>query len=147
MNALPSAPDLKRKPKGIIGKWNLGGPRCPRGLLRAIYGSHAVEQRPIGSIQKSFTPADWKYEIGNQEFYASYLDFFSHEVPKLGRMEAIVKYTFDTDVIGRMFSGAFHPLIHLGCGVDFGIDATVVAPATMVDKVAAKIQSLRLLVQ
>ncbi|KAF9174432.1 hypothetical protein BGX21_004370 [Mortierella sp. AD011] len=125
--------------------------------LRAIYENHAVEQRPIGSIQKSFTPADWKHEIGKQEFYASYLDFFGREVPKLGRVEAIVKYAFDTDVIGRTFSGAFHPLIHLGYGVDFGIDAIVaeglammavtstmmapfvVAPATTVDKVTAKI--------
>jgi len=72
-------------------------------------------------------------------------------------VEAIVKYAFDTDVIGRTFSGAFHPLIHLGYGVDFGIDAIVaeglammtvtsammapfvVAPATTVEKVTTKI--------
>ncbi|KAF9998176.1 hypothetical protein BGZ80_008003 [Entomortierella chlamydospora] len=139
---------------GVLAGYSLGA--SPE-RLRAIYESHAVEQRSIGSIQKSFTPADWKHEIGKQEFYASYLDFFSREVPKLGRVEAIVKYAFDTDVIGRTFSGAFHPLIHLGYGVDFGIDAIVaeglammavtstmmapfvVAPATTVDKVTAKI--------
>lgn len=118
-----------------------------------------MEQRPVGFIKKNFTPVDWKSEVGNQEFYASYLAFFREEVPKLGRVEAIVKYAFDTDVIGRTFSGAFHPLIHLGYGVDFGIDAVVaeglammavtstmmspfvVAPATKVEKVTTKIAS------
>ncbi|KAF9348146.1 hypothetical protein BGX26_000419 [Mortierella sp. AD094] len=139
---------------GVLACYSLGA--SPK-RLQAIYESHAVEQLPIGSVQKSFTPADWKSEIGNKEFYASYLKFFCQEVPKLGRVEAIVKYAFDTDVIGRTFSGAFHPLIHLGYGVDFGIDAIVaeglammavtsmmmapfvVAPATMVEKATTKI--------
>ena len=141
---------------GVLASYSLGA--TPE-RLRAIYESHAVEQRPLGSIKKNFTPVDWKSEVGNQEFYASYLEFFRQEVPKLGRVEAIVKYAFDTDVIGRTFSGAFHPLIHLGYGIDFGIDAIVaeglammavtstmmspfvVAPATKVEKVTTKIAS------
>ncbi|KAG0282811.1 hypothetical protein BGZ98_006589, partial [Dissophora globulifera] len=96
-------------------------------------------------------------EVGKGEFYASYLEFFRHEVPKLGRVEAIVKYAFDADMIGSTFSGLFHPLIHLGYGVDFGIDAIVaeglammavtstmmapfvVAPTTTVERVTTKI--------
>ncbi|KAG0014616.1 hypothetical protein BGZ82_001711, partial [Podila clonocystis] len=140
----------------ILASYSLGASPA---RLRAIYESHAVEQRPIGSVQKTFTPADWKSEIGNGEFYASYLEFFRQEVPRLGRVEAIIKYAFDTDVLGRTFSGAFHPLIHLGYGIDFGIDAIVseglsmlavtsnmlapfvVGPATMVEKVTTKIVS------
>lgn len=127
--------------------------------LRAIYESHAVEQHPIGPVKRSFTSSDWKSEIGNHEFYASYLEFFRQEVPKLGRVEAIVKYAFDADLVGRTFSGAFHPLIHLGYGIDFGIDAMVaeglsmmavtstmmvpfvVLPATTVEKVTSKLVS------
>ncbi|KAG0099496.1 hypothetical protein BGZ93_007372 [Podila epicladia] len=141
---------------GVLASYSLGA--SPE-RLRAIYESHAVEQRPIGPIKKNFSPVDWKSEAGNQEFYASYLEFFRQEVPKLGRVEAIVKYAFDTDMIGRTFSGAFHPLIHLGYGIDFGIDAIVaeglammavtskmmspfiVAPATTVEKVTTKIAS------
>lgn len=141
---------------GVLASYSLGA--TPE-RLRAIYESHAVEQRPIGSIKKNFTHVDWKSEVGNQEFYASYLEFFRQEVPKLGRVEAIVKYAFDTDMIGRTFSGAFHPLIHLGYGIDFGIDAIVaeglammavtskmmspfvVAPATKVEKMTTKIAS------
>jgi len=141
---------------GVLASYSLGA--SPE-RLRAIYKSHAAEQRPIGAVKKNFTSADWKSEVGNKEFYASYLEFFRQEVPKLGRVEAIVKYAFDTDVIGRTFSGAFHPLIHFGYGVDFGIDAIVaeglammtvtskmmtpfvIAPATAVEKMTTKIAS------
>lgn len=141
---------------GVLASYSLGA--SPE-RLRAIYESHAVEQRPIGSVLKNFTSANWKSEVGKQEFYASYLEFFRQEVPKLGRVEAIIKYAFDTDVLGRTFSGAFHPLIHLGYGVDFGIDAVVaeglammaitstmmapfvVAPTTAVERVTTKVAS------
>ncbi|KAG0306368.1 hypothetical protein BGZ99_001787 [Dissophora globulifera] len=140
---------------GVLASYSLGA--SPE-RLRAIYNTHAVEQRPIGAVLKSFTHANWKSEVGKREFYASYLEFFRHEVPKLGRVEAIVKYAFDADMIGRTFSGLFHPLIHLGYGVEFGIDAVVaeglailavtytvimtpfvVAPATTVERVTTKI--------
>ncbi|KAG0306367.1 hypothetical protein BGZ99_001786, partial [Dissophora globulifera] len=141
---------------GVLAGYSLGA--SPE-RLRAIYNTHAVEQRPIGTVQKTFTHANWKSDVGKREFYASYLEFFRHEVPKLGRVEAIVKYAFDTDMISRTFSRAFHPLIHLGYGVDFGIDAIVaeglaimavtstmmapfiVAPTTTVERVTTKISN------
>jgi len=140
----------------VLASYSLG---ATPDRLRAIYESHAKEQRPVGSVKKNFTRGDWKSEVGKEEYYASYLEFFRQEVPKLGRVEAIIKYAFDTDVIGRTFSGAFHPLIHLGYGVDFGIDAIVaeglammaitstmmapfvVAPATTLENLATKVVS------
>ncbi|GJJ75007.1 hypothetical protein EMPS_07365 [Entomortierella parvispora] len=141
---------------GVLATYSLGA--SPE-RLKAVYESHAVDQRPIGPVKKTFNSADWKSEVGNKEFYASYLEFFRQEVSKLGRVESIVKYGFDTDVISRTFSGAFHPLIHLGYGVDLGIDAVVaeglammmvtstmmspfiVEPASKVEKVTNKIAS------
>ncbi|KAF9972178.1 hypothetical protein BGZ73_004717, partial [Actinomortierella ambigua] len=93
--------------------------------LRALFESHAKDQKPIGSVKKKFTTSDWRSEIGKRDYYASYLEFFSSEVSRLGRVEAIVHYGFEPETIGRTFSGAFHPLIHLGYGVDCGVDATV----------------------
>jgi hypothetical protein len=141
---------------GLLASYSLGA--TPE-RLQAIYKSHALEQRPAKSVKRNFTTSDWKSELGNHEFYSSYLQFFLQEVPKLGRVDAIVKYAFDTDVIGRTFSGAFHPLIHLGYGIDFGIDAVVaeglammavtstmmapfvVAPATAIEEATSKIAS------
>jgi len=125
--------------------------------LRAVYEREAAEQRAIGFPLKSFTASDWKSELGKQDYYPSYLEFFRGEVQRLGRIDATVQYAFDPDVIGRTFSGAFHPLIHIGYSLDFEIDATlaeglammavtstmmapfVVKPAGAVDKVASKV--------
>ncbi|KAF9919494.1 hypothetical protein FBU30_010961 [Linnemannia zychae] len=107
---------------GILASYSLG---ANPDRLRAIYESHAVDQLPIGSVKKNFTPTDWKSEVGNGKFYASYLHFFRQEIDKHGRLESVIKYAFDKDVIARTFSGAFHPLIHLGYGIDFEIDAIV----------------------
>jgi len=47
------------------------------------------------------------------------------EVLQYGRLETVNKYMFDPDFIGRAFSGAFHPLIHIGYGFDFEMDGVV----------------------
>ncbi|KAI8602286.1 hypothetical protein EDD21DRAFT_372265 [Dissophora ornata] len=139
---------------GVLAGYSLG---ASPNRLRAIYESHAADQRPIGSVQKSFTTSDWRSELGERDFYASYLEFFRSEVQRLGRVDAVVKYAFDSDTIGRTFSGAFHPLIHIGYGFDFEIDATVaeglammavtsalmapfiVHPAGVVEKITSKV--------
>ncbi|KAF9972179.1 hypothetical protein BGZ73_004718 [Actinomortierella ambigua] len=113
----------------ILASYSLGA--SPE-RLRELYESHAKEQRPIGSVMKKFTTTDWRSELGHCEFYASYLEFFGAEVTRLGRVEAIIQYGLEPEMIGRTFSGGsrtfsggFHPLILLGYGVEYGIDATV----------------------
>ncbi|KAG0344831.1 hypothetical protein BG004_004133 [Podila humilis] len=108
---------------GVLASYSLGASPA---RLRAIYKSHEPDQRPVGPVLKKLSSADWKSELGHHDFYPSYLEFFKHEVSRLGRVGAIVQYAFDHELIGRTFSGAFHPIIHLGYGVDFGIDAMVV---------------------
>lgn len=138
----------------VLANYSLG---ASPSRLRAIYDREAADQRPIGSVLKSFTASDWKSELGKQEHYPAYLEFFRSEIQRLGRVDATVRYAFDADVIARTFSGAFHPLIHIGYGVDFEIDGTVaeglammavtssmmapfvVKPAGTVDKVASKV--------
>ncbi|KAF9988447.1 hypothetical protein BGZ75_009394 [Mortierella antarctica] len=138
----------------VLANYSLG---ASPSRLRAIYEREAADQRPMGPPLKSFTASDWKSELGKQDYYPSYLEFFRSEVQRLGRVDATVHYAFDPDVIARTFSGAFHPLIHIGYGLDFEIDATiaeglammavtspmmapfVVNPAGAVDKVTSKV--------
>lgn len=107
---------------GVLAAYALGA--TPQ-RLREIYDHHAAEQRSIGDIKQDFTESDWKSHFGDASYYASYLQFFRNEVIKLGRVKAIQKYMFDQDFIGRAFSGAFHPLIHMGYGLEFGTDGLV----------------------
>ncbi|KAG0254583.1 hypothetical protein DFQ27_006756 [Actinomortierella ambigua] len=131
--------------------------------LRDIYADNAREQAPIGPVLKTFTSSDWKSEFGKREYYHSYLEFFRNEITRLGGpIQAIVHYAFDEALSGRFISGAFHPLIQTGYGIDFGTDALVaeglaltamttpsmasflVKPATTVDKLAQKVAAAQL---
>jgi hypothetical protein len=99
--------------------------------IKAIYQSHASYQKPAGPVLTTFTESDWKSQLGNSEYYSSYLEFFHKEVERLGRNEAFIKYALEPDMIGRSFSGAFHPLIHMGYGFDFGMDGILVEGLAM----------------
>lgn len=139
---------------GVLAAYSFGA-RPDR--LREIYEYHATSQLPIGSVEKVFTQSDWKSELGDRKYYASYLEFFQNEVKLLGRVAAFGRYALDPDMIARSFSGAFHPLIHMGYGFDFEVDGVfaqglamaavtstlmapfVVRPANAIEKVTAKV--------
>lgn len=65
------------------------------------------------------------YELlGQVNQYTSYLVFFEREIEKMGWREAIGKHCFGRTrnadaILARMFEGAFHPVIHLGLGIEF----------------------------
>jgi hypothetical protein len=139
---------------GVLAAYAMGA--SPK-RLTAIYEDNASYQRPIGSVLTTFTESDWKSQLGKRNYYASYLEFFHKEVKRLGHKEAFYKYALDTDMIGRSFSGAFHPLIHMGYGFDFDMDGifveglamaavtgtlmgnVVVRPVNTIEKVASKV--------
>ncbi|KAG2187732.1 hypothetical protein INT44_005422 [Umbelopsis vinacea] len=113
---------------GVLAAYSLG---AKPDRIQTIYRDHASYQRPVGSVLTTFTESDWKSQLGNGEYYASYLEFFHKEVAKLGRNDAFIKYALDPDMISRSFSGAFHPLIHMGYGFDFEVDGILVEGLAM----------------
>jgi Questin oxidase-like len=139
---------------GVLAAYSLG---AKPDRIKAIYKDHASYQKPIGTVLTTFTESDWKSQLGNAEYYASYLEFFHKEVAKLGRNEAFIKYALEPDMIARSFSGAFHPLIHMGYGFDFEVDGilaeglamaaltstlmgnVIVRPTSSIEKVASKV--------
>lgn len=56
--------------------------------------------------------------------YHTFLEFFKREIAATGWKEVVQKYVFartkvaDT-MLARLYEGAFHPIIHLGLGVEF----------------------------
>ncbi|KAK7697817.1 hypothetical protein SLS64_013149 [Diaporthe eres] len=62
--------------------------------------------------------------LGQLPDYTNYMVFFEREIERKGWKEVIQEYCFartrNADVLlARMFDGAFHPIIHLGLGVEF----------------------------
>ncbi|KAF2009071.1 hypothetical protein BU24DRAFT_90151 [Aaosphaeria arxii CBS 175.79] len=66
----------------------------------------------------------FKSHLGESKHYSDYLHFFQALIAKKG-VEAVLKqYLFNdeesgTDLLGRMFSGFLHPILHLGFALEF----------------------------
>ena len=92
--------------------------------LHDIFAIEKEKQRPIPKRHEGFK---WTEHLGDQDYYADYLDFMTEEVDKLGSVAAIEKYAFDEEhhMLSRWLGGVYHPFIHTGYGIEFGTDGIV----------------------
>ncbi|KAF5340342.1 hypothetical protein D9611_007914 [Ephemerocybe angulata] len=104
--------------------------------LKKIYTTEAGYQRPIILEKKDASiivnDDNWGQYLGNQSAYGAFFKYFSGKVAELGAGPALEKYVFDPEVndkgkvmLIRMMSGAVHPFIQIGYGVEFGDDTLV----------------------
>ncbi|KAF2017038.1 hypothetical protein BU24DRAFT_420064 [Aaosphaeria arxii CBS 175.79] len=68
--------------------------------------------------------------IGEVHQYHTFLEFFKNEIAVKGWKAAIQEYVLDRTptadlILARMYEGAYHPIIHLGLGVEFEQPAIV----------------------
>ncbi|KAL8827789.1 MAG: hypothetical protein Q9191_002978 [Dirinaria sp. TL-2023a] len=68
--------------------------------------------------------------LGKEIHYYDYLVYFQREIGRKGYQEVINEYLLQgderaDDMLGRMFSGFLHPIIHLGFGLEFQQPAIV----------------------
>ncbi|KAK2813666.1 hypothetical protein FQN50_000064 [Emmonsiellopsis sp. PD_5] len=62
--------------------------------------------------------------LGNGDCYLDFLTFFEIEISERGMQEVVKEYVFKgderaNDILCRMFTDLLHPIIHLGCGIEF----------------------------
>lgn len=69
--------------------------------------------------------------------YTAYLKFFEEELTAKGIDKVLAEYVFSPEanigtrggpapeMINRLLDGVFHPMIHLGCGVEFNMPGIV----------------------
>jgi len=71
--------------------------------------------------------------LGKDERYYDYLRFFEDEITKKGVPAVVNEYVFNEgdpradDIFCRMFTDLLHPLIHLGCALEYGCQPALVA--------------------
>ncbi|KAJ3975289.1 hypothetical protein EV361DRAFT_792631 [Lentinula raphanica] len=117
----------------ILAAYDLGATPA---LLQKIYDEEARIQRPIilEEVDKEMkiTEDNWTQYLGNQHAYNGFLKFFEHEVASAGVVKTLEKYIFSPSVnekgkvmLARLMSGAVHPFIQVGYGLEFGNDALV----------------------
>ena len=68
------------------------------------------------------TEENYRTKIDNHDAYTSYLSFFKKEIEELGMLKAVTKWMFKDDMLSRYLGGVYHPLIHLGYAVEFGLE-------------------------
>ncbi|KAI1318226.1 hypothetical protein F5Y16DRAFT_419069 [Xylariaceae sp. FL0255] len=103
--------------------------------LHDRYDELAAIQRPIPEIDvtllKSLGDDEIFYQtIGKIQQYHTFLEFFKRKIASGGYRTIVLKYLFSrTKVADRllvqMVEGAFHPIIHLGFGIEFDQPALV----------------------
>ncbi|PWY71769.1 hypothetical protein BO94DRAFT_476313 [Aspergillus sclerotioniger CBS 115572] len=75
-------------------------------------------------------PVVFTASLGKDECYDHFLKFFEAEVAAKGMQTVVREYVLQgdaraDDILGRMFSDLVHPMIHLGCGIEFHQPAIV----------------------
>ena len=97
--------------------------------LKDRYDDGKAIQRAIPDIDNALleklTDAETLYStIGQINQYHTFLEFFKREIAAKGWKEVVQEYVFartkvaDT-MLARMYEGAYHPIIHLGLGIEF----------------------------
>ncbi|CAL1713313.1 unnamed protein product [Somion occarium] len=123
----------------LLAAYDLG---APAKLLEAIYdeGKKGLNPlRPDASTTKepytvTITRGNWTQYLGTdyEHLYADYLEFFAKEIQTSGIGQTLEDYVFSHAANGngscmllRFVSGAVHPMIQTGYGVEFGSDVMV----------------------
>ncbi|KAJ2980485.1 hypothetical protein NQ176_g2614 [Zarea fungicola] len=101
---------------------------APEDIQRA-YDDGVGIQRPIPEVDVDFVKRladdEFMYEaLGTITQYTSFLVFFQAHIEEHGWRETINKYIFSRSkvaekMLARMYEGAYHPVIHLGLGIEF----------------------------
>jgi hypothetical protein len=75
-------------------------------------------------------PSHFSAHLGKEKYYYDFLLFFQSEMESKGWENVLNEYIFAgderaDDMLGRMFAGFLHPLIHLGFGLEFNQPAII----------------------
>eukprot|EP01087_Luapelamoeba_hula_P009154 TRINITY_DN2347_c0_g1_i2.p1 TRINITY_DN2347_c0_g1~~TRINITY_DN2347_c0_g1_i2.p1 ORF type:complete len:446 (-),score=85.88 TRINITY_DN2347_c0_g1_i2:178-1515(-) len=102
--------------------------------LRSVYEFQKKSQKPI--LPKHDTKKeefDFGAHMGDEEYYHDYLEFFTREIERdegNGR-RTIERWLFEEEqgksnkFYARFLSGAYHPFIHIGYGLEFNLNSQI----------------------
>ncbi|KAG5634898.1 hypothetical protein H0H81_000397 [Sphagnurus paluster] len=118
-----------------IANWAFGG---SADIIKAGYQKDSAIQRAAFDSPKDINLENFKDHIGDRNYYGGYLTFFTNAVREHGIAATIERYVFTEDmnidpsadhnpyVFNRLLGGVFHPMIHVGYGLEFGLPGMVI---------------------
>ncbi|GAA6009671.1 hypothetical protein JCM11491_001054 [Sporobolomyces phaffii] len=122
----------------LLAAYSLG---AAPSLINEIYSLHKeTASKPMPPLAPiDVTEHNWTEHLGDERFYPNYLAFFHRLIsqpppptsPYHGRTSSVVpvleQYLLggEGQMLVRAVSGAIHPLIHIGHGIEFELDSVV----------------------
>ncbi len=118
----------------VLSVLALGG--GPTDLQRAYDdGVDIVKQRllpplDLAVVEQMGDPAQFRARIGQLPQYTNFLAFFKNQMKSKGWRDVVAEYLFSgtplaETMLAHLYEGAYHPLIHLGLGVEFELPSIV----------------------
>lgn len=97
--------------------------------IQKAFDENQDYQRPHFPIEDKIIkdmadPDNFKKYLGQEKYFHDYVAFFEKEMDARGWQSVVSEYLFSRsslaeDLLVRMFAGFFHPIIHLGFGIEF----------------------------
>ncbi|CEI92675.1 hypothetical protein RMCBS344292_06928 [Rhizopus microsporus] len=106
----------------ILAAYSLG---ASKDKLEQIFEKEAKIQRSRLPVEFKITRENYKEYAGNGSASTAFIDFFRSEIEKFGIIDTVRRWVFHGDFLARTVAGAFHPLIHIGYGLEFNIPGLV----------------------
>ncbi|KAG1315074.1 hypothetical protein G6F61_000147 [Rhizopus arrhizus] len=99
--------------------------------LQEIFEIHAKTQRPLPPSTRKITRENYKEYLDKADAYPDFLVFFQSEVDKYGMLDTVRRWVWHGDFLARTLAGLFHPLIHIGYGLEFELPSIVAEGLSM----------------
>ncbi|KAF5874272.1 putative hypa-like protein [Botrytis fragariae] len=113
----------------------LYGLGAPASVIERQYKLNASYQRPVVLAENQAPvdmsiPDNFHNNLGKQKYYHDFLVFWQRQIEIKGWRDVLKESVFAgdskaDDMLGRMFAGFLHPLIHLGFGIEFNQPAII----------------------
>jgi questin oxidase-like protein len=111
----------------VLSTFALGG--SPVDIQRAFDDGVDI-QRPVPPVNNQIVnemsnPTQFLAHVGELDQYPNFLAFFTNRIEEKGWIDVVQEYCFSRKpiaekIFAQLFEGLYHPLIHLGLGVEFG---------------------------
>ncbi|BGP09142.1 hypothetical protein JCM10049v2_004997 [Rhodotorula toruloides] len=140
----------------LLAAYSLGAsPALLDDILKLHHETAFKPMPPMAPVE--IDEGNWTEHLGDERYYPNYLNFFHRLIstppaphsPYYGRhassaVPVIEQYLFggEGQMLVRAVSGAIHPLIHIGHGVEFGLDEHVAEGLAMCAVHDARVASL-----
>ncbi|ORX59829.1 hypothetical protein DM01DRAFT_1343545 [Hesseltinella vesiculosa] len=107
----------------VLVAYALGADECK---LEEIYDQHAAYQRPLPpTFDQPVTNDNFEDHLNERDAYTWYLEHFTKEIEKHGSIHTIRRWVWSGNMLAHLVGGAFHPLNHIGYGIEFSLPGMV----------------------